>query len=536
MLETKKNSKVGQLLIIGFDGKIVPNNMKKLIHDYQVGGIILFSRNIGTPNEILDLTTSLQREAKIAGYKYPLFICIDQENGVVRRLGNGTSTFPGAMALGATDEPENAYKVGLATGKELKALGINWNIAPVLDVNNNPDNPVIGVRSYGESPEKVAKFGRAAMKGMQAAGIVTTLKHFPGHGDSSVDSHLSLPVIAHSMKRLEEVELLPFKECIEDGADTVMAAHVYFPAIEAEQGVPATLSKKVINGLLRGKLEFNGVVITDCMEMKAISETIGTEKGGVEALKAGVDIVMVSHSYDMQIRTIQEIQRALDSGEIDNEIVDQAIQRIESLKEKYLSWDDITLDTKGDVTGIVGSAKDKEWIFEIYKQGVTIVKDNGILPLAIDNQSRILVINPINNQVYGAEDQGDSKTSLGEAVQEYNPNVDVYQISNTVNEEEIENIIKKASQYDNVIIGTLSVTAGSYQVDLVKGMLKNGTFVIVVAMRNPYDLRHFPNVPVYLTTYEFTFIALKAAAGAIFGKDIVSGQLPVTITQMITII
>lgn len=169
---------------------------------------------------------------------------MDQENGVVRRLGNGTTAFPGAMAIGATSNIENAFNVSFATGQELKELGVNWNLAPVLDVNNNPDNPVIGVRSFGEDPRLVAEFGKKSMKGMQRAGIITTLKHFPGHGDSNVDSHLALPVISHNRKRLNEVELVPFIECINEGADTIMSAHVYFPAIEDRENVPATLSKK----------------------------------------------------------------------------------------------------------------------------------------------------------------------------------------------------------------------------------------------------------------------------------------------------
>ena len=294
--------------------------------------------------EILALTTELQRTAKEAGHEQPLLICIDQENGVVRRLGEGATIFPGAMLLGATDQPENAYKVGLATGKELKALGINWNLAPVLDVNNNADNPVIGVRSFGESAEKVSLFGKMAMKGMQDAGVITTLKHFPGHGDTNVDSHLDLPIIAHDMERLEEIELKPFVESIQEGADTIMSAHVYFPAIEDQQGVPATLSKKVITGLLRNKLQFNGVVTTDCMEMNAIANTIGTARGGVEAIKAGVDLIMVSHLHHLQKDTIDAIACAVESGEIDESTLNDAFERVTRLKEKYLTWDELQLN------------------------------------------------------------------------------------------------------------------------------------------------------------------------------------------------
>lgn len=175
---TRLRKKVGQLMVVGFKGITASDDIKELIREHHVGGIILFGRNIGSPQEILSLTQELQQVAKDAGHEQPLLICIDQENGVVRRLGEGTTIFPGAMLLGATGEPENAYQVGVATGKELKALGINWNLAPVMDVNNNPENPVIGVRSFGEAADMVSEFGRMAMKGMQEAGIITTLKHF----------------------------------------------------------------------------------------------------------------------------------------------------------------------------------------------------------------------------------------------------------------------------------------------------------------------------------------------------------------------
>ncbi len=255
MSKKELERKIGQLFVVGFDGTTVNPKIKKLIHDYHVGSIILFSRNIGEPEEVLQLTSDLQKEAKKAGYEKPLLICLDQENGVVSRIHKGLTTFPGSMALGATDNPQYAYKIGLATGKELKALGINWNLAPVLDVNNNPDNPVIGVRSFSENAEKVAAFGEAMMKGLQDAGVMTSLKHFPGHGDTNVDSHLDLPVISHEMERLENIELVPFKACIEAGADSVMAAHVYFPAIEPEEDIPATLSKRVYVDLLRKSLD-----------------------------------------------------------------------------------------------------------------------------------------------------------------------------------------------------------------------------------------------------------------------------------------
>lgn len=522
--------KIGRLLVIGFSGKTVPTYLKEMIHNYHIGGIILFGRNIGTPDEIAALTTDLQKEAKAAGYEYPLLICVDQENGVVRRLGGGATIFPGAMALGATDHPENAYKVGVATGKELKALGINWNLAPVLDVNNNPDNPVIGVRSFGESPQKVSDFGRQMMKGMQDAGVITTLKHFPGHGDTAVDSHLDLPVISHSKDRLENVELLPFKKCIEAGADTVMSAHVYFPAIEPDKGVPATLSHKVMTGLLRNELGFDGVVTTDCMEMNAIANGVGTERGGVEAVKAGVDLVMVSHTKEKQLGVIREISRAIENGEMDEAVIDAANQRIAKLKQKYLSWKDATSMNHEKVSALVGSDLHKKTAYDVYRESVTIVKNESVIPVDLDEKQRILVICPDNGTTMQVEDKRYAELSLEEAIKQYHSNTDVHYITNSISNEEMEKIIDKAEKYDFLVIGTLTIRPGDKQIGLVEKIHDLNRPYAVIAMRSPYDIQYIPFVKAYINTYEFTYPALSVAAGAVFGKVEVSGKSPVTLT------
>ncbi|RIW34236.1 beta-N-acetylhexosaminidase [Bacillus salacetis] len=521
---------IGKLLVVGFEGKTVNENIKEMIHGYHVGGIILFARNIGTPRETIALTSGLQKEAKNAGYQYPLMICIDQENGVVRRLGEGTTIFPGAMAIGATDNPENAYSIGLASGKELKSLGINWNLAPVIDVNNNPENPVIGVRSFGESAEKVAGFGKATMKGLQKAGVITTLKHFPGHGDTTADSHLELPIISHSKTRLDKIELVPFKACIETGADTIMSAHVYFPAIDREVGVPATLSKKVITGLLREELGFNGVVTTDCLEMNAISNGVGTESGGLKAIQAGVDLLMVSHTHSKQTGVIKEIKKAVECGELDELVITKANQRVEKLKERYLNWNDIP--SEKELTGfssIIESGKQEKIAYEVYQQSVTIVKNEGMFPIDLKNNTRILVIEPAKQTKMLVEDHIDSTLILGKAVKAFHASVDIYPIGVDLKPKEIEFIIEKCRDYDCTIIGTLTLTPG--QVSLIKEIANNQLPHIIVSMRSPYDLSHFQEAAAYITTYEYTYPAIMVAAGAIFAKEQPSGVLPVTIKQ-----
>lgn len=522
----KSQIQVGQLMVVGFKGKTAPESIIDLIHKYQIGGIILFSHNIGTPHELLNLTSTLQLEAKKASYEYPLLICLDQENGVVRRLGKGTTTFPGSMSIGATCKFENAFDISFATGQELKELGINWNLAPVLDVNNNPDNPVIGVRSFGENPQLVAEFGKRAMKGLQDAGIITTLKHFPGHGDSNVDSHLSLPVIGHSKKRLEEVELLPFKECIAEGADTIMSAHVYFPAIEDRENVPATLSKKVISGLLREELGFEGVVTTDCLEMKAISKTIGTEKGAVEALNAGVDLVMVSHTLDVQLRTLKELERALEQGVLQEENIKASLVRLYKLKEKYLSWESTPINSH---FVSLDSQEHHQLAEKVFEESVTVVKNDGLLPLKTNQ--KILVINPSNHFIYGVEDKKEINITLSDAIKELSNQMEAYDLSDTVSNSEIESLIQQAKNFEVIVVGTLSLSPKSKEIELIGRLIDLGIPLVGVAMRNPYDIRHFPTIAAYIATYEFTYLALKTAAKAMFGKTTVSGKLPVTIIE-----
>src|SRR5260370_32282042 len=288
---------VGQVLMAGFWGSTPSQEIIDLIQHHHVGNIILFSRNVRDTRQVLELTQSLQRIAKEAGHRYPLLIAIDQENGIVQRLGEAGTILPGNMALGAIGSQEVAYKVALATGNELKALGINMNLAPVVDVNNNPANPVIGVRSFGEDPREVARLAAAAVKGYRAAGVLSDLKHFPGHGDTAVDSHLALPTISSTLEQLEAIELVPFKSGIEAGADSVMMAHISFPALTHQEALPATVSPALVRGLLRSKLGFDGVIISACMEMKAVAQPIGPQRAAFFALHTALALLLLSPTY-----------------------------------------------------------------------------------------------------------------------------------------------------------------------------------------------------------------------------------------------
>lgn len=518
------HKKVGRLLIAGFKGTTMSPEIKRLIHEYHIGGVILFGRNIGTPQEILALTQSLQHEAKTAGYTSPLLICIDQENGVVRRLGEGTTIIPGAMLLGATHDPNHAFKAGLMTGKELKALGINWNLAPVVDINNNPKNPVIGVRSFGENAHEVTDMAKNSMLGMQESGVMTTLKHFPGHGDTSVDSHLDLPVIAHDLKRLHEVELVPFKECIAAGADAIMSAHVYFPALESQANTPATLSRSVITGLLREELGFDGVVTTDCMEMDAIAKGIGTVNGCVKAVEAGVDLVMVSHIHPLQEQSILEIVEAVENGLISEQQIDHSIERIERMIAKYTSWADI--ENSRELPSFIGSQAHHTEMKSIYEEGITLVSGDG-QPIGTDD--KVLLIYPTNEYATMVEDKRYATLSMAEKLKKVHQHVDIIEIEPSQYDHIISQVVEEAITYDRIVALTLNAVQHPNQQKLIHQLIETGTPVDVVAIRTPYDAAQFPKANRMICTYEFTQTSFEVVAEYLVGQTQINGRLPVSI-------
>ncbi|MGH2502979.1 MAG: glycoside hydrolase family 3 protein, partial [Ktedonobacterales bacterium] len=336
--ELTLDQRLGQLFMVGFEGLAPTPDVIELIQRDHVGGVILFSRNCHSAQQVSRLTHDLQAAARKAGHPAPLLIAVDQENGLVRRLGEAVTAFPGAMALGATGDEELTQAVAQATGEELLALGITMNLAPVADINSNPANPVIGVRSYGQDPALVAALTAAAVRGYDAAGIVSDLKHFPGHGDTAVDSHLALPALPHGRERLERVELVPFRAGVAAGADTIMLAHLRLPGIAPDEDIPSSLSPSAVR-LAREALGFTGVIMTDCLEMGAVTRTVGAARGATLALQAGADLVLISHTIEAQRGSIEGARAALATGALDPEAVSRAAERVLRLKRRRLGWD-----------------------------------------------------------------------------------------------------------------------------------------------------------------------------------------------------
>lgn len=323
--------KVGQLIHMGLSGKKADKRILNAIRKLHVGGVIYFDYNLDSPDQITELSTDLQK-ASLDSSGIPLFISIDQEGGRVYRIRKGVTLFPGAMALGQAGNEKMAEEVGFITGYELRNFGINLNLAPVLDVNNNPSNPVINTRSFGSDADRVGRIGIAFARGLSQSYSTHCIKHFPGHGDTDTDSHLSLPSINKSIEELEETELRPFRRAVKEGAEMVMSAHIMFPKLDDK--LPATLSPHIIREILRKRLHFNGPVTTDAMEMNAISKNYSYGESARMAFRAGVDIILLTSDQDYVDEVYQSLLDGFRNGDLSEKDLDMAVERQIALKFK----------------------------------------------------------------------------------------------------------------------------------------------------------------------------------------------------------
>ena len=535
--------KIGQMIMVGFDGQSLTPELESHLNEIHAGNVIFLGRNYANPQQMWEFTSALQRMASRRPAPVGLFTAIDQEGGVVARLLNGVTVFPGNMALGATAQTHYARRAAEVTAQEMLQLGLNMNLAPVLDVNNNPGNPAIGVRSYGESPELVAAMGAEAVAASQSAGVLATAKHFPGKGDVTVDSHIDLPHVAHSRERLNRVELAPFQAAIAAGVGAIMTAHVTFPAIEPEPLLPATMSQKVLQGLLREELGFRGIIITDDLFMGAISKSYGLAEAAIRSINAGADIVLMCHKPDEQAIAIKAVWEAARSGRISMDTIDSSVRRVLSVKALFgiLTPPVLTNMPKG-----VRSLANRKLALEIARESVTVVMDrDGIIPFSPGgggadggackagrddrNEVDVLVISPDIKNLTMVEDTGSHGSPLAKAVRMFVPGASDITVSQSPSDQEIEAAATAASGRDLVIVGTHNGHLYPAQAALVKRVAQAGSPVVVVGMRNPYDVRDFPEIGTYIAAYSFRECSMRAAAEVIFGFTVPSGRLPVTI-------
>ncbi|WP_155987867.1 beta-N-acetylhexosaminidase [Gorillibacterium massiliense] len=345
------DEKIGQMLLVGIDGTEMNDQMNSLIKTYHAGGVILYKPNIESASQTVTLVNALKKAN--AANSAPLFLGVDEEGGRVSRLPAPYTKMPTSRSIGQVDKPAFSYEVGRMLARQVASLGLNLDFAPVMDVDSNPDNPVIGDRSFGRSASIVSSLGVQTMKGLQAEGVVTALKHFPGHGDTSVDSHLGLPIVNHNLERLRSLELIPFSKAVKAGADMVMVAHILLPALDADY--PASFSKPVITDLLRGELGYDGVVITDDLTMGAVTKNYTLEKAAVKAIQAGGDILLVGHGFTEEKTVFNAVKDAVQNGTLSEERLNESVLRILKLKEKYQLNDNA--GTTPDVNAINQAAK-----------------------------------------------------------------------------------------------------------------------------------------------------------------------------------
>ncbi|HIW35205.1 MAG TPA: beta-N-acetylhexosaminidase [Candidatus Paenibacillus intestinavium] len=515
--------KIGQLLMVGFEGRTIPSHVERLFRDYHIGSIIYFRRNVGKTTQIKQLCDDLQQLSSQYS-SIPLSIAIDQEGGMVARIDQDITVMPGQMTIGATGNATHAYDAGAISGMEMAQLGITVNFAPVLDVNNNAQNPVIGIRSFGENAELVALFGTQMINGYQDMGVSACAKHFPGHGDTTADSHYELPSVAHNLERIHAIELVPFKAAINANVDMIMTAHVQFPALEPS-GKPATLSYHVLTELLREKLAFNGVIVTDCLEMNAISQGVGVGAGAVEAFKAGADLILVSHRLERQLAAFDALEAAIESGEISEERLNQSVERI--LKLKALQQQRVLQAQSKWIR--ISDPKSQLICDQMMLDAVTLVQDQqNHLPLANDQQT--LVIWPEVRESTQVDEAIEQELTLGKQLKELAVSVEEVVIGISPTDEEIAVIIEKliVQPAQQIVMGLYNATFSEGQQKLIQKLkaLKL-EHLIFISLRNPYDIELLSGEDTYICAYENRPAMIRAIGLVLVGKEPFKGQSPV---------
>ncbi len=501
--------KVGQLIMVGFEGPQANEAIETHISERFVGGVVLFSQNIQSPKQTAELTNELQGLARATTHQIPLFIGIDQEGGWVIRLREGATVLPGNMALGATDSTELAERAGEITAVELAAVGVNLNFAPVMDVNNNPHNPVIGHRSFGESAELVSRLGVAYIRGLQRNGVLATAKHFPGHGDTAVDSHFDLPTVNHDRERVHALELQPFQAAIEADVAAIMTAHIVYPAFD--DNLPATLSPTLLTNLLRKELGFNGLLITDDMEMKAIDDRYRSGEAAVMAVEAGADIVMVLWTPTKQIEVFDALLSAVKSGRISQARLDQSVKRI--LKSKGAAFDRRFVDVDA-VDKAVGVNAHKQLAQTIASRAITMVRNrNNILPLALKPETSVLILS--------------TSSTLFDRFKAHHPNTSEARIPEKTAGAQGPLQLPPQVEAAEVIIAGIT---NHEQAALVQQFSSGTTPVIVIAFGSPYTLRDCPFVSAALAAYDSHEASVSAAIEVIVGAREAQGKLPIQLS------
>ncbi len=507
--------RVGQVFMLGFEGTTLTAANRALVQGLHLGGVTLFARNITNGPQLARLDADLQTVAD----PVPLFISVDQEGGLVVRVTDGATILPGNMAVGATADPGLARRVAEASASELLAMGVNMDLAPVVDVNTNPLNPVIGVRSFGSDVSLVSDFGVQTIQGLQASGVSAVGKHFPGHGDTAVDSHRDLPVVLHSLERLQSLEFLPFKAAIQAGVDGIMTAHLYLPAIEPQPDLPATLSRTVLTGLLREQLGYQGLILTDALDMDAIKKDRPAAEAAVQAFKAGADMLLSAGITADDRRHLAEgpsvLLAAVQSGRVSEERLNASVLRILEAKAKRGILFGAAVPAAVPDAAVLNSPEHRALALDVARKAVTLQRDNAQL-LPLQASQRILVVVP--DAPTRSEVQDDQlASSLLEAVRQFGP---------AAVEASVDSAVAAARGANVVVLGTYDLARDPDQQSLARALAATGTPVVAVSLRGPYDAAAVPEIGTFMAVYGDRPIHLQSAAEALFGRLTPTGKVP----------
>ena len=549
------DDKVGQLVAPGVDSTYLPTDsdafdaILSAVRDLRLGGIIVFGGSepaprvlpdyrygtvvLGEPLAAASLLNRLQEAAAI-----PLLTSADFESGVPFRIA-GATRFPRQMAIAAAGDEQLAFEAARITAVEGRALGLHVNFSPVADVNNNPRNPVINTRAFGEDPEQVGRLAAAFVRGYQTGGMLAVLKHFPGHGDTEVDSHIGLPIITHPRERLDAVELWPFRYAMSEGAAGVMVAHIALPALDPGEFSPASLSRPIVTGLLRGELGFRGLVFTDAIDMDAIARQMDPGAAAARAVAAGSDVVTKPASAAV---AVAGIKAAVDRGEIPMATLDAAVRRLLTAKAQLGLHRTRTVDLD-KVADVVGGRRHRAVANEISARSMTLIKDDrNQVPLRAPSDASILYLS-ILDYPSGWRITIPSSTFLPELRRRW-PNVTAIELSDRSSPGEIDLVRASAARYDAIVAAVFVRTAsGSGRMDLAEplvGLLDDlarrtaGTPrpFITVFFGNPYAAMAVPSLPAMLLTYDVHELAEASAVRALAGEAPISGRLPISLPGM----
>jgi beta-N-acetylhexosaminidase len=549
------DDKVGQLLVSSFQSNFVSTDsdafevLAKAVRDYHVGGFHVFGASelappvllnptygtvtLGQPLEAASILNRLQAHSTV-----PLLNTADFEAGVGFRIMGATS-FPRAMAFGAARDDQLAFDAGRVTGEEARALGVHVNFAPVVDVNNNPRNPVINTRSFGEDPALVSRIASAYIRGLQSAGVMATLKHFPGHGDTDVDSHLGLPVIKHPRERLERIELPPFKAGIAAGAEAVMTGHIEMPAFDPTPATPTTLSQPIVTGILRKELAFQGLIYTDSMGMQGVTNMHGPGEAAVRAILAGNDVVL--HSPD-DGAAFAGIRDAVKSGRIPQAQVDASVERIIRAKARagLHKTKTVSLDS---LANIVGTRANQAVADAVSQRSITLIKDARTqVPIPVSRDAQILYLSVLDYPS-GWRIAAPSRTFIPELRKRW-PNVTSIELSDRTTAAEIDLVQAMVPRFDAIIASVFVRTASfSGRLDLAPGLQRLLQDVarqtdsskrpfITTFFGNPYVATFMPDLPAVVLTYDFYDRAEVSAVRAMTGESAIGGKLPIALPGM----